>query len=80
VLEELQRFRVAVNNFSFLSDDEKIFQGSPPDAMWEQFAQVATDLLERIQSCMSINSSPLDSFDFDHDDQQIDAVMKPRQN
>lgn len=53
---------------SFPLDDEKIFQGSQPDPMWEQFAQVATDLLERLQSCMSINSSPLGSFDFDNDD------------
>lgn len=34
--------------------------------MWEQFAQVATDLLERIQSCMSISNSPCESSDEDN--------------
>jgi hypothetical protein len=52
----------------FPSDDEKIFQGRPLDQMWEQFAQVATDLLESLQSCMSLESSPIASFDFEEDD------------
>lgn len=37
--------------------------------MWEQFAHVATDLLESLQSCMSsLGSSPIASFDFEEDD------------
>lgn len=39
-------------------DDEKIFNGEQPDEIWEQFAMVATDLLERIQSCISVTNSP----------------------
>lgn len=53
---------------STILDDEKIFQGKTPDPMWEQFAQVATDLLESLQSCMSMGSSPIASFDYDDDD------------
>lgn len=33
--------------------------------MWEQFAVVAADLLERIQSSMSYNNTPRDSSDED---------------
>ncbi|KAG5673777.1 hypothetical protein PVAND_003797 [Polypedilum vanderplanki] len=44
-------------------DEEKIFHGSTPDLVWEQFAHVATDLLERLQSCMSITNSPINSSD-----------------
>lgn len=62
--QHVKIFFVAV----FISDDEKIFQGKPPDQMWEQFAQVATDLLENLQSCMSMGSSPIASFDYDEDD------------
>lgn len=36
--------------------------------MWEQFATVATDLLERLQSCMSLNPSPIQSSDDDDDE------------
>lgn len=39
-------------------DEEKIFNGQQPDEVWEQFAMVATDLLERIQSCISVTNSP----------------------
>ncbi|CRL05014.1 CLUMA_CG018042, isoform A [Clunio marinus] len=49
-------------------DEERIFEGNLPDPMWEQFAQVATDLLERLQSCMSLNSTPVGSFDYGDDD------------
>ncbi|XP_070490786.1 armadillo repeat-containing protein 2 [Chironomus tepperi] len=48
-------------------DEERIFQGNPPDQIWEQFAQVATDLLERLQSCMSITNSPINTSDDDED-------------
>lgn len=57
---------VTPNVFPLLVDEEKIFRGNQPDPMWEQFANVATDLLERLQACMSINSSPLGS-DFEND-------------
>lgn len=50
-------------NVFVFTDEEKIFHGNPVDTMWEQFAQVATDLLERIQSCMSISNSPCESSD-----------------
>jgi hypothetical protein len=45
------------------TDEEKIFHGSTPDLIWEQFAHVATDLLESLQSCMSLTNSPLNSSD-----------------
>ncbi|KAJ6634191.1 Armadillo repeat-containing protein 2, partial [Pseudolycoriella hygida] len=37
-------------------DEETIFNGGQPDELWEQFAIVATDLLERIQSTMPYTS------------------------
>lgn len=46
-----------------IADEEKIFHGNSPDPMWEQFGHVAADLLERIQSCMSISNSPINSSD-----------------
>lgn len=33
-------------------DEETLFNGEQPDQIWEQFAIVATDLLERIQTAM----------------------------
>lgn len=33
-------------------DEETLFNGEQPDQLWEQFAIVATDLLERIQTAM----------------------------
>ncbi|XP_058461256.1 armadillo repeat-containing protein 2 [Malaya genurostris] len=48
-------------------DEEKLFQTEDPDALWEEFAPVATDLLERLQSCMSIGNSPCLSSDDDSD-------------
>jgi armadillo repeat-containing protein 2 len=63
---------IFIFNFSHIpdsfSDEERIFQGAAPDPIWEQFAQVATDLLERIQSCMSIGDSPFESFDLDDEE------------
>lgn len=35
-----------------------MFNGGTPDSTWEQFAIVAADLLERIQSSISYNNSP----------------------
>lgn len=46
------------NLWTILSDEERIFDGGPPDAVWEQFAVVATDLLERIQSALAYSNSP----------------------
>jgi len=54
-------FRIGSSQTFLLQDEDKIFQGNPPDPMWEQFAQVATDLLENIQSCLSIHGSPVGS-------------------
>ena len=47
----------------YFTDEERIFQGNPPDQLWEQFSQVAADLLERLQSCMSITNSPINTSD-----------------
>lgn len=44
-------------------DDETLFNGERPDQIWEQFAIVATDLLERIQT--AIPYSPHTSSDED---------------
>lgn len=40
-------------------DEEKIFKSLPPDENWEDFATVATDLLERIESSISFSNSPI---------------------
>lgn len=40
------------------TDEERLFNGGLPDPTWEQFAVVAADLLERIQSSISYNNSP----------------------
>jgi hypothetical protein len=54
--------------FLLFIDEERLFQGQPPDASWEQFAIVATDLLERIQACMSIVNTPCISSEDENDD------------
>lgn len=56
-----------------LKDDDKIFDGEPPDVLWEQFASVATDLLERIQSCMTVSNTPV-LLSSDDDPDEIMAV------
>ncbi|XP_055532116.1 armadillo repeat-containing protein 2 [Wyeomyia smithii] len=48
-------------------DEVKLFNGEDPDIFWEEFAPVATDLLERLQSCMSIGNSPCISSDDESD-------------
>ncbi|XP_062560738.1 armadillo repeat-containing protein 2-like [Armigeres subalbatus] len=48
-------------------DEEKLFNGDEPDMLWEEFAPVATDLLERLQSCMSVGNSPCLSSDDEGD-------------
>lgn len=42
--------------------------------MWEQFAVVAADLLERIQSSMSYNNTPHDSSDEDDINNEPDEI------
>lgn len=37
-------------------DEEKLFKSTQPDESWEDFATVATDLLERIESSISSNT------------------------
>lgn len=44
-------------------DEDSLFNGGPPDQMWEQFAVVAADLLERIQSSISYSLTPCASSD-----------------
>lgn len=54
-------------------DEEKLFGGSKPDQEWEEFAVVAADLLERIQSSLSYNNTPYaSSSDNDDDDNDGD--------
>lgn len=50
------------------ADEEKLFHGGQPDADWEEFAIVAADLLERIQTSMSYHNSPYASSTSDNDD------------
>lgn len=50
------------------ADEEKLFAGGQPDADWEEFAIVAADLLERIQSSMPYHNSPYASSASDNDD------------
>ncbi|XP_055855262.1 armadillo repeat-containing protein 2 [Episyrphus balteatus] len=56
-------------------DEHRFFKDTSPDAMWEQFALVATDLLERIQSKID---SQFQSFEFDsgtdEDDVHIEGI------
>ncbi|XP_050076171.1 armadillo repeat-containing protein 2 [Anopheles maculipalpis] len=44
-------------------DEDSLFDGKEPDNFWEDFAPVATDLLERLQMCMSNGNSPCESSD-----------------
>lgn len=53
-------------------DEEKLFAGGVPDAEWEEFAVVAADLLERIQSSLSYNNSPIQSSDDESNDDDDD--------
>lgn len=60
-------------------DEEKLFNGEEPDVLWEEFAPVATDLLERLQSCMSVENSPCLSSDDEGDimnREQVDSWGK----
>ncbi|XP_055621594.1 armadillo repeat-containing protein 2 isoform X2 [Toxorhynchites rutilus septentrionalis] len=52
-------------------DEEKLFNGQEPDRLWEEFAPVATDLMERLQSCLSLGDSPCLSSDEDEADMVI---------
>lgn len=61
-----------------VADEEKLFNGTPPDQEWEEFAIVAADLLERIQSSMSCNNTPYASSEDDDEDDEFanSDVMK----
>lgn len=54
-------------------DEERIFKNAPPDPLWEQFAIVAADLLERIQASMSYNNTPCDTSDDEHENERNDV-------
>lgn len=58
----------------WLSDEEKLFAGTTPDPQWEEFARVAADLLERIQSSLSHNNTPYASSSDDGGDGDGDGV------
>ncbi|XP_053676158.1 armadillo repeat-containing protein 2 [Anopheles nili] len=49
-------------------DEENLFCGKEPDNFWEDFAPVATDLLERLQFCISNENSPNESSDEEADE------------
>lgn len=53
-------------------DEEKLFDGKSPDPEWEEFAIVAADLLERIQTSFSYNNTPYASSEDDDDDDEND--------
>lgn len=56
-----------------------MFENAQPDADWEEFAIVAADLLERIQSSLSYNNSAYassqDSDNSDADDDDDDDLV-----
>lgn len=52
-------------------DEERLFGGTAPDPEWEEFAIVAADLLERIQSSMSYNNTPYASSEDDNEDDEF---------
>ncbi|XP_037918228.1 armadillo repeat-containing protein 2 isoform X2 [Hermetia illucens] len=54
-------------NLAEYLDEKRIFKEDPPDMLWEQFATVATDLLERIQASMSYGNTPCCSSDDEND-------------
>lgn len=58
--------------FLVLLDEEKLFGGTVPDPEWEEFAIVAADLLERIQSSLSYNNTPYASSEDDANDNDND--------
>lgn len=75
------RTKITRLRYSFygFSDEEKLFGGTAPDPEWEEFAIVAADLLERIQSSMSYNNTPYasESEDDSEDDEIANSdVMK----
>lgn len=69
------KLQVNVTQFMVLyqPDEEKLFGSSAPDPEWEEFAVVAADLLERIQSSLSYNNTPYASSedDADNDDDEF---------
>lgn len=68
-----------IDIFKFLfiqSDEDRLFNGSQPDPIWEQFAVVAADLLERIQSSLSYNNTPYDTSD-DEEDNGSPIIVSP---
>lgn len=65
------KLQVWLSKFWIL-DEEKLFDGHAPDPEWEEFAVVAADLLERIQTSLSYNNSPYASSDDNNDDDDDD--------
>lgn len=55
-----------------LVDEERLFGGAAPNPEWEEFAIVAADLLERIQSSLSYNNTPYASSEDDANDDDDD--------
>lgn len=44
-------------NKVFLADEESFFQNNQPPQEWEDFASVASDLLEYLQSSVQVNEN-----------------------
>lgn len=55
-----------------IPDEDKLFANAQPDTDWEEFAIVAADLLERIQSSLSYNNSAYASSEEAADDDDDD--------
>ena len=66
------KLQVFLTQFMVFTDEEKLFGGNSPDPEWEEFAVVAADLLERIQSSLSYNNTPYASSEDDADDANDD--------
>lgn len=62
-------------NSIFIPDEDKLFANAQPDPDWEQFAIVAADLLERIQSSLSYNNSAYASSEEAVDDDDDDDFL-----
>lgn len=49
--------------FLYFKDEEHLFEGKDPDSYWDDFALVATDLLERLQLGISGRNTPCEISD-----------------
>lgn len=64
-----------MNGSILIPDEDKLFANCQPNADWEEFAIVAADLLERIQSSLSYNNSAYASSEETVDDDNGDDCL-----